>query len=353
MKSAALDGNAVTLTNGTYTFTVTADCVFSAEFEEIPAGSATVTVKCGANGTVTPSTSEYPIGTEVTLTVTPDKGYQVKSAALDGKDVKLTDGKYTFTLTADCVFSAEFRKKSTGAGTGGHRYADAETNDPDPILNGKPMSWSEIASDLSKLEENSKVDIDLNGSAIIPAEVLKQIKDKKISANLNITSYASWIIDGDRIKSDTAYADLSLPAGTSLLKGARGIAGYRFTTGGNNVDAKLRIKFKNEYAGKFANLYFIKDGGAEFISTAGIAEDGYVTLSGAAAKGEYVVMLCDYSDLPGDVNNDGVLNALDASAILNDIIGNTKCANALMGDFNIDGHISAKDASAILIHIVS
>ena len=353
VKSAALDGNAVTLTNGTYTFTVTADCVFSAEFEEIPAGSATVTVKCGANGTVTPSTSEYPIGTEVTLTVTPDKGYQVKSAALDGKDVKLTDGKYTFTLTADCVFSAEFRKKSTGAGTGGHRYADAETNDPDPILNGKPMSWSEIASDLSKLEENSKVDIDLNGSAIIPAEVLKQIKDKKISANLNITSYASWIIDGDRIKSDTAYADLSLPAGTSLLKGARGIAGYRFTTGGNNVDAKLRIKFKNEYAGKFANLYFIKDGGAEFISTAGIAEDGYVTLSGAAAKGEYVVMLCDYSDLPGDVNNDGVLNALDASAILNDIIGNTKCANALMGDFNIDGHISAKDASAILIHIVS
>ena len=353
VKSAALDGNAVTLTNGTYTFTVTADCVFSAEFEEIPAGSATVTVKCGANGTVTPSTSEYPIGTEVTLTVTPDKGYQVKSAALDGKDVKLTDGKYTFTLTADCVFSAEFRKKSTGAGTGGHRYADAETNDPDPILNGKPMSWSEIASDLSKLEENSKVDIDLNGSAIIPAEVLKQIKDKKISANLNITSYASWIIDGDRIKSDTAYADLSLPAGTSLLKGARGIAGYRFTTGGNNVDAKLRIKFKNEYAGKFANLYFIKDGGAEFISTAGIAEDGYVTLSGAAAKGEYVVMLCDYSNLPGDVNNDGVLNALDASAILNDIIGNTKCANALMGDFNIDGHISAKDASAILIHIVS
>lgn len=353
VKSAQLDGNAVTLTNGTYTFTVTADCVFAAEFEEIPAGSATVTVKCGANGTVTPSTSEYPIGTEVTLTVTPDKGYQVKSAALDGKDVKLTDGKYTFTLTADCVFSAEFRKKSTGAGTGGHRYADAETNDPDPILNGKPMSWSEIASDLSKLEENSKVDIDLNGSAIIPTEVLKQIKDKKISANLNITSYASWIIDGDRIKSDTAYADLSLPAGTSLLKGARGIAGYRFTTGGNNVDAKLRIKFKNEYAGKFANLYFIKDGGAEFISTAGIAEDGYVTLSGAAAKGEYVVMLCDYSDLPGDVNNDGVLNALDASAILNDIIGNTKCANALMGDFNIDGHISAKDASAILIHIVS
>ena len=123
VKSAALDGNAVTLTNGKYTFTLTADCVFTAEFEEIPAGSATVTVKCGANGTVTPSTSEYPIGTEVTLTVTPDKGYQVKSAALDGKDVKLTDGKYTFTLTADCEFSVEFQKKPTGgSSSGGHSY---------------------------------------------------------------------------------------------------------------------------------------------------------------------------------------------------------------------------------------
>ena len=357
VKSAQLDGNAVTLTNGTYTFTVTADCVFAAEFEEIPAGSATVTVKCGANGTVTPSTSEYPIGTEVTLTVTPDEGYQVKSAALDGKDVKLTDGKFTFTLTADCEFSVEFQKKPTGgSSSGGHSYTGSGSTgnrESVPALNGESRSWNEISSDLSKMDENSRADVYMNGSTSIPSAVLKEIKDKKISVVFRFDSNKSWTVDGSMITSDYASADLYLLPGTSTEKGARGSAGYRFSTGGNDVGAVLNIQFKNEYVGKFANLYFIKDGKAEFAGTSRVDENGYAAMPGASAKGEYVVMLCDYSDLPGDVNNDGVLNALDASAILNDIIGNTKCANALMGDFNIDGHISAKDASAILIHIVS
>ena len=357
VKSAALDGKDVKLTDGKYTFTLTADCVFSAEFEEIPAGSATVIVKCGANGTVTPSTSEYPIGTEVTLTVTPDKGYQVKSAALDGKDVKLTDGKYTFTLTADCEFSVEFQKKPTGgSSSGGHSYTGSGSTgnrESVPALNGESRSWNEISSDLSKMDENSRADVYMNGSTSIPSAVLKEIKDKKISVVFRFDSNKSWTVDGSMITSDYASADLYLLPGTSTEKGARGSAGYRFSTGGNDVGAVLNIQFKNEYVGKFANLYFIKDGKAEFAGTSRVDENGYAAMPGASAKGEYVVMLCDYSDLPGDVNNDGVLNALDASAILNDIIGNTKCANALMGDFNIDGHISAKDASAILIHIVS
>ena len=324
VKSAQLDGNAVTLTNGTYTFTVTADCVFSAEFEEIPAGSATVTVKCGANGTVTPSTSEYPIGTEVTLTVTPDKGYQVKSAALDGKDVKLTDGKYTFTLTADCVFSVEFQKKPTGgSSSGGHSYTGSGSTgnrESVPALNGESRSWNEISSDLSKMDENSRADVYMNGSTSIPSAVLKEIKDKKISVVFRFDSNKSWTVDGSMITSDYASADLYLLPGTSTEKGARGSAGYRFSTGGNDVGAVLNIQFKNEYVGKFANLYFIKDGKAEFAGTSRVDENGYAAMPGASAKGEYVVMLCDYSDLLGDVTNDGVVNALDASAILMAIV---------------------------------
>ena len=357
MKSAQLDGNAVTLTNGTYTFTVTADCVFASEFEEIPAGSATVTVNCGEHGTVTPATADYAIGTSVTLTVTPDEGYRVKSAALDGNAVTLTNGKYTFTLTADCEFSVEFQKKPTGgSSSGGHSYTGSGSTgnrESVPALNGESRSWNEISSALSKMDENSRADIYMNGSTSIPSAVLKEIKDKKISVVFRFDSNKSWTVDGSMITSDYASADLYLLPGTSTEKGARGSAGYRFSTGGNDVGAVLNIQFKNEYVGKFANLYFIKDGKAEFAGTSRVDENGYAAMPGASAKGEYVVMLCDYSDLLGDVTNDGVVNALDASAILNDIIGNTKCANALMGDFNIDGHISAKDASAILIHIVS
>ena len=356
VKSATLDGKAVSLTDGKYTFTLTADCEFSVEFEEIPAGSATVTVKCGANGTVTPSTSEYPIGTEVTLTVTPDKGYQVKSAALDGKDVKLTDGKYTFTLTADCEFSVEFQKKPTGgSSSGGHSYTGSGSTgnrESVPALNGESRSWNEISSDLSKMDENSRADVYMNGSTSIPSAVLKEIKDKKISVVFRFDSNKSWTVDGSMITSDYASADLYLLPGTSTEKGARGSAGYRFSTGGNDVEARLNVQFKNEHAGKFANLYFIKDGRAEFVSTAKIAENGCVTLPGAAAKGEYVIMLCDYSDLLGDANNDGVVNALDVAAILKDIVEIARCANPQMGDYNTSGRMNALDAAEILKRIV-
>ena len=37
--------------------------------------------------------------------------------------------------------------------------------------------------------------------------------------------------------------------------------------------------------------------------------------------GEYVVMVCAFSDLPGDADNDGVLNVLDASVILKRLVG--------------------------------
>lgn len=356
LKSVKLDGNnapEVKAENGACTFMMEhlVSWTFTAEFVEIPAGNATVTVNCGENGTVSPSTSDYPIGTVVTLTVTPDSGYEVKSAKLDGKSISLKNGKYTFTLTADCVFSVEFQKKSTGGSSGSRpsgSTSNTGTSDTAPTLNGKTISWSEIASDISKMDENSSVNIDLNGSTAVPAEVLKTIKDRKITAAIRFDDYKSWTIDGSRITSDNAYADLSLIPSTSSVNGARGIAGYRFTTGGNNVGAELNIKFRNGFTGKFANLYFVKDGNAVFVSTARVADDGYVTLPGAESKGEYVIMLCDYSDLPGDSNNDGVMNVLDVSAILKEIAGGTKSANAQMGDFNGDGTVNALDASAIL-----
>ena len=303
--------------------------------------------------TLSDGTQVYSIGTGdmVTLTITPDEGYRIKSVKLDGKAVRLTNGKYTFTLTADCVFSVEFRKKSTGGSSSVHYPSGSGSTtakDYDPVLNGNSMSWSEIAAALSKMNENSKVNIDLNGSTVIPAEILKAIKDNKISANLKFDSSKSWTIDGSRITSESAYADLSLLPGTSSAKGARGIAGYRFTASGNNVGAELNIKFKDEYVGKFANLYFIKDGSAEFVSAYKIAGDGYAVLPGAAAKGEYAIMLGDYSDLNGDVNNDGTLNALDANAVLRDITGLEAGANPLMADFNGDGEVNALDASDVL-----
>lgn len=61
-----------------------------------------------------------------------------------------------------------------------------------------------------------------------------------------------------------------------------------------------------------------------------------------------MIMLGDYSDLNGDANNDGTLNALDANAVLMDITGLEAGANPLMADFNGDGEVNALDASDVL-----
>ena len=63
-------------------------------------------------------------------------------------------------------------------------------------------------------------------------------------------------------------------------------------------------------------------------------------------------MVCGFSDLNGDADNDGSLTALDASAILKDIVGAAKSANPLMCDFNGDGAVNALDASAVLKAVV-
>ena len=308
-------------------------------------------------------TQVYSIGTNdiVTLTITPDSGYQLKSVKLDGDkapEVTVKNGACSFMMdqSVDWTFTAEFEKKSTGGNTsGGGHYSGGSgtvTKESKPSINGESKSWSDIASDITKNGKDGIITIDLNGETTLPEEVIKAIKDSGATVIVNVDSTKSWTIKGSDIKDGASSADLSLLTGTSSVKGARGSVGYRFSTGGNDVGADLTIQFKPEYAGKFANLYFIRDSKAEFTSTAKVAEDGSATFTGVTAKGEYVVMLSDFSDLPGDVNNDGKVLISDALAALYHYVEIEQAANSAMLDFNGDGENTLADALAILRYSV-
>ena len=104
VKSVKLNGSEITPDNdGKYRFIMTRDSELVVEAEQ---RKYTLTVTSGENGTVTPGSGEFISGTEVTLTVAPDEGYQVKSVTLNGSAVELTNGKYTFALTENSVFAA-------------------------------------------------------------------------------------------------------------------------------------------------------------------------------------------------------------------------------------------------------
>ena len=357
VKSVTLDGKSVTLTNGKYTFKVTANCTFEAEFEAISADRYTVTVKCGEHGTVTPGTADYESGTEVTLTVTPDSGYRVKSVTLDGKAVTLTNGKYTFKVTANCTFEAEFVKKGgSSGGTGGSGgssggSAGGSSTRSLPAINGIEKSWQSLVSDISRLPEGGSAVIALNGETVVPVEVVRAISDVKAKVEFVVSTAKSWMIDGAKITTVCA-ADFTALPGIAEKTSLRGVTGAAFKVGDTGVPAVLKLTFRKEFAGQFANVYKLADNRLVFLQCVKITADGTALISGVNAAGEYAVMVCEYSDLIGDINNDGVLNALDASAILRHVTGIFEGVDILFADFNNDGTVNALDASAILKAII-
>ena len=294
--------------------------------------------------------------------MTPDEGYQVKSVTLNGALVQLINEKYTFTITENSTFEVTFRKKTSsgiggGSSSGGGSARPSAPSAPAstetaPSVNGKGMSWSEAADRISGAASGEGLVIDLNGSTSIPADVIKAISERDISVELTVDSVKSWMIDGAEISSGTGAADMTILPGNVDKSALRGINGFDLKISGTNVPADIKLSFKKDYAGQFANVYKLNGGALEFKTSVRIGEDGRAVISGMDKTGEYVVMACGFSDLPGDVTNDGELNALDAAALLKIIVGLEAGENPLMADFNGDGEVNAFDAAAILKKVV-
>lgn len=257
-------------------------------------------------------------------------------------------------LCTVCGYEMSPRKTSTGGNSSGgtaRPSRPAAATETRPGINGVQKSWTDIAADIMKQGGGSAV-ISLNGETTVPADVIKAIADSRIKAEFIIDSIKSWIIDGAAIKSASA-ADFTVLPGNSDRSGLRGVFGADLKISGTGIPAELKLTFRREFAGQFANVYRLTDGGLEFRCCTRISVDGTAAIPGAYTGGEYVVMVCEYSDLPGDFSNDGILNALDAAMILKDIVGFSRGENPRMADFNSDGVMNALDASAILRAIVA
>ena len=136
--SVKVNDGAVAVTDngdGTYTFTMPVGAVeITAAFEKV---DYDVTVGPAENGAVTADVETAQVGDTVTLTVTPDAGYQLAADSLKVNDgaVELTDngdGTYTFTMPAGAVeITAAFEKVDydvlVGTAENGSLTADVET----------------------------------------------------------------------------------------------------------------------------------------------------------------------------------------------------------------------------------
>lgn len=244
---------------------------------------------------------------------------------------------------------------SGGSGSSGYSRPTNSNNSSEPsnpIVNDIEMTWSEAAVYLAKLSNGSDVIIKLNGNTTVPVDSIKAIADRKLKVTFVVDSVRSWKTNGADITAPAA-ADLSFIEIKNLKTDSlRGISGYQFSMNDTNIPTDIEISFKTEHAGKFANLYKNVSGKLTFVTCAKIGADGKVILPDIAEKGDYVVMLCEFSDRLGDMNNDGVMTAADGSDILKQVVGSDEGKNSKMADMNGDGKVTSADASGILKRIV-
>ena len=101
----------------TYTFTMPASNVgINVSYEKPQASSHKISVdKNLQNGAISPSVDTAIAGTEVTLTVTPNDGFEVASVTMNGQALTAAaDGTYSFKMPAgDVTVSATFKKPET------------------------------------------------------------------------------------------------------------------------------------------------------------------------------------------------------------------------------------------------
>ena len=332
---------------------------FTAKIKDIPALDAPA---------ITPNGGTFRNSCKVSITA--QEGASVFYTT-DGTDPTADSSRYTapFTITNNAVVkaiavkegcynseiaTAEFTKLSGGnggGGTGGSSRPTTHTEPNYPTIGGSSKSWSDIAADLEKLADGSEVTIQLNGNTSVPVEVIKAIGDKKLKVHFTVDSSRGRFVDGAEITAPAA-ADFSfIRTASQKHDGLRGIEGIQFSINNAGVPTGLEIAFKSEHAGKFANLYKSVDGKPVFVACAKLGADGRVFLPNVTEKGDYIAMLCEFSDLLGDMTNDGVLDIKDALETLKHSVGMESGANPLMADFNGDGKVDIADASSILKRI--
>ncbi len=235
----------------------------------------------------------------------------------------------------------------SGGSSGGGSGSYTPTN---PTIDGKEMSWSDVKDEISKLDEGAEITLSLNGNTTLPKDVIKAIADKKAVATIKVNSTFSWTIDGSKLtESDIKDVDFEVDvvtvSGTDTLRGA---VGTGFAIGNITEKATLNISFRSTNSGKFANVFKKVDGKLVFADNVKIDENGKANGLTVHENGEYVVMLGEMSDRPGDMDNDGVLNAKDALETLKHSVGFANGKNPLVADLNGDGFINAYDALMIL-----
>ena len=167
----------------------------------------TITVTSGDNGTASASHAKAVVGTEITLTATPNKGYHFKEWQVISGGVTIKDDKFTMP-SANVEVKAIF-EKDTGGGGGGYNP---------PVTYYTLRFETGGGSDISSVREAYNAYIDLTkyvptwrGHTFIGWYTERSLTNKVSGVYLtkDMTVYAGWRVDENPNTGANPFTDVS------------------------------------------------------------------------------------------------------------------------------------------------
>lgn len=173
-----------------------------------------------------------------------------------------------------------------------------------PFIKGEDgkIGWDVIRAEEEQAQEGSTINVDMNGSVVVPGDIFDSIKGKDITITFDMGSGILWSVDGKSITTDKAGdIDFSVKTETNAIPVdiVNNVTGERYSIqislsydGEFGFTAVLSIGLGRENEGYTASLYYYNEstGELEFICADTVAEDGTVSLAFTHAS-DYVIVI--------------------------------------------------------------
>ena len=177
-----------------------------------------------------------------------------------------------------------------------------------PFIKGEDgkNGWNVIRAEEEKAEEGSVINVDMNGTAVVPGDIFDSIKGRDITITFDMGNGIIWSVDGKSITRDASRdkaddIDLTVRTGGSAVpvEIVNNVTGEHYSIqlslahdGEFGFIAVLSINLGKENAGYIASLYYYNEdtGELEFICADGVAQDGTVSIAFTHAS-DYVIVV--------------------------------------------------------------
>jgi len=194
-----------------------------------------------------------------------------------------------------------------------------------PFIKGEDgkIGWDVIRAEEEKAEEGSVINVDVNGSVVVPGDIFDSIRGKNITITFDMGGGIIWSVDGKSITTDKAGdTDFSVKKGVNTVPVdiVNNVTGENYSIqislaceGEFGFTAVLSIDLGRENVGLTASLYYYNEstGELEFICADEVSADGTVSLAFTHAS-DYVIVVDGGED--GSLEETGTAGQEDGNA---------------------------------------